>query len=49
MIDPSCTICNGGGTYVNSRGVDSGQPCNACRPEDWHKYLVREGIRKETA
>ncbi len=44
--DPSCTVCNGGGTYVNSRGRDSGDPCNLCRPIAFDAFLRREGIRK---
>jgi DnaJ-class molecular chaperone len=41
-----CTICNGTGRYINSRGIDSNTPCNECDPKGWHDYLVRTKIRK---
>ncbi len=37
-----CSICYGTKKYINSRGRDSGDPCNVCDPEGYSEFVAKK-------
>ncbi len=40
-----CTVCYGLKVYINSRGVNSGIPCNHCDPEGYAIFVAERKKR----